>query len=478
MMTEFYQEDYRIRSVRIGEQSSLPGLEGLANVQQNTKAVLDEDDEIFLGYGFRSNVFPYRPQDVYTREQTERCYRSIVLENEFLRARFLPELGGRLISLTDKASGRDLLYQNKTLYAGNLAMRNSWFSGGVEWNASIIGHNPFTCSPLFAARTQLADGTPVLRMYEYERLRGVSFQMDFFLPDGSRVLFARMRLVNENAQTVPTYWWSNIAVPEWRGGRVVVPADAAYVARDGVIFKDSVPVDRGGDDVTYPVNNPKAVDHFWKIAPERRKYIAHLNADGWGLVQASTHRQRGRKLFVWGQTRGSARWQEFLSGNPHDRYIEIQAGLAQTQYECLPMPPHTAWEWLEAYGAMNAGPAQIHGAWHGAQAAVEARLETLIPQERLEQLLRQTRDTMAKRPAQALFCRGSGWGALENLRRGRAAAVAAAGLRRAGRGAGAVARAARTRGDGRIRPARAGIVLAAGCALSPASCAGGAGRGA
>ena len=55
MMTEFYQEDYRIRSVRIGEQSSLPGMEGLANVQQNTKAVLDEDDEIFLGYGFRSN---------------------------------------------------------------------------------------------------------------------------------------------------------------------------------------------------------------------------------------------------------------------------------------------------------------------------------------------------------------------------------------------------------------------------------------
>ena len=383
MMTEFYQEDYRIRSVRIGEQSSLPGLEGLANVQQNTKAVLDEDDEIFLGYGFRSNVFPYRPQDVYTREQTERCYRSIVLENEFLRARFLPELGGRLISLTDKASGRDLLYQNKTLYAGNLAMRNSWFSGGVEWNASIIGHNPFTCSPLFAARTQLADGTPVLRMYEYERLRGVSFQMDFFLPDGSRVLFARMRLVNENAQTVPTYWWSNIAVPEWRGGRVVVPADAAYVARDGVIFKDSVPVDRGGDDVTYPVNNPKAVDHFWKIAPERRKYIAHLNADGWGLVQASTHRQRGRKLFVWGQTRGSARWQEFLSGNPHDRYIEIQAGLAQTQYECLPMPPHTAWEWLEAYGAMNAGPAQIHGAWHGAQAAVENLLLS-ISQKQLE----------------------------------------------------------------------------------------------
>ena len=47
------------------------------------------------------------------------------------------------------------------------------------------------------------------------------------------------------------------------------------------------------------------------------------------------------------------------------------------------MPPHTAWEWLEAYGAMNAGPAQIHGAWHGAQAAVENLLLS-ISQKQLE----------------------------------------------------------------------------------------------
>lgn len=105
MMTEFYQEDYRIRSVRIGEQSSLPGLEGLANVQQNTKAVLAEDDEIFLGYGFRSNVFPYRPQDVYTREQTERCYRSIVLENEF-SARAVSAGARRTADLADRQGVR------------------------------------------------------------------------------------------------------------------------------------------------------------------------------------------------------------------------------------------------------------------------------------------------------------------------------------------------------------------------------------
>ena len=32
------------------------------------------------------------------------------------------------------------------------------------------------------------------------------------------------------------------------------------------------------------------------------------------------------------------------------RYVEIQAGLGKTQYGCIPMAPHTAWEWMECYG--------------------------------------------------------------------------------------------------------------------------------
>ena len=52
---------------------------------------------------------------------------------------------------------------------------NAWFSGGVEWNIATIGHSPLTCEPLHAVRAQHADGSPVLRMYEYERLRGVVF---------------------------------------------------------------------------------------------------------------------------------------------------------------------------------------------------------------------------------------------------------------------------------------------------------------
>ena len=95
-------------------------------------------------------------------------YKRQVLENDILRATFLLELGGRLWSLLHKPSGRELLAVNPVFQAANLAIRNAWFSGGVEWNIGFVGHSPFTCSPLFAARVEGPGGAPVLRLYEYE----------------------------------------------------------------------------------------------------------------------------------------------------------------------------------------------------------------------------------------------------------------------------------------------------------------------
>ena len=92
----------------------------------------------------------------------------------------------------------------------NLALRNAWFSGGVEWNIGMIGHSPFTCEPLFTARLEAEDGTPILRMYEYERLRGVTYQMDFSLPEGSPLLLCRMRITNLQNKTIPCLLYTSI----------------------------------------------------------------------------------------------------------------------------------------------------------------------------------------------------------------------------------------------------------------------------
>ena len=365
-------------SAHFNGESTLPSLYEMTNVQALTRSALDEDDGLFIGYGGLRSLFPYRMQDLYDRAKEPTVYVGIEFENRYLKALFLPALGGRLWSLYDKVAGRELLYRNPVVRPCNLAVRNAWLAGGIEFNCGMIGHHPFTCSQIFAAQTALDDGTPVLRMYEFERIRRCVYQMDFFLPEESRVLLGRMRIVNPNREIVPMYWWTNMAVRENPRARNVIDATVSYNNKGGIVGKNPVPVS-GGTDITYPSRNPVAIDYFWKIPDAARKFTAYLDENGYGFCQTSTARLQGRKLFVWGQGEGGARWQEFLTAGEPGRYVEIQAGLAHTQYECLPMPPLTAWEWVEAYGALSADPARVHGEWNGARDEVRERLEVLCP---------------------------------------------------------------------------------------------------
>ncbi len=369
-----------------------------------------------MAYGHLPNILPYTMQDGYTRDRHPRSFRAAVIENEFLRATFMLELGGRLWSLVHKPSGRELLEVNPVFQPANLALRNAWFSGGVEWNVGTIGHCPFTCEPLFAARVEGPDGTPILRMYEWERMRQAPFQIDAYLPDGSPVLFVRVRIVNPHDREIPMYWWSNMAVPETPDTRVVVPADSVY-RFDYASGLNVLPVPEiKGTDATYATNHNRSIDFFYHVPDGRRLWITALDGAGKGLVQVSTERLKGRKLFVWGMGAGGRHWQAFLS-EPGRAYIEIQAGLARTQMEYLPMPADAEWSWLETYGLMEADPAAVHGAdWSQARQSVEDALERLLPRAALDAEFKRGAE-WADRPPVELLQRGSGWGALERLRR-------------------------------------------------------------
>lgn len=423
MVSDLYLATWPIPAADLGPANPLAPLHALRDEHAGAAEApaLPEVMRENMRRGRVHSCLPYSMQDAYSRDRHPTALRTAVLENELLRATFLLDFGGRLWSLYHKQARRELLHTNPVLQPANLAIRNAWFAGGVEWNIGVIGHSPHTCAPLYAARLATPDGTPVLRLYEWERIRQVPYQIDAYLPDGSPMLFVRVRIRNPQVRAIPMYWWSNVAVPESPDTRVVVPATAAYTLGYGSGGLRVVSVPRIGDvNITYPTAVPRSADFFFDLPEHQRPWIAALDGAGQGLVQTSTGKLRGRKLFVWGVGAGGQTWQDFLS-TPGHPYCEIQAGLARTQMEYLEMPAGAEWAWLEAYGLLDADAAVVHGAdWAQATQAVEDRLERLMPRVDLQAELERSA-VWSDQPPVDVLQRGSGWGALERRRREAAA---------------------------------------------------------
>ena len=379
------------------------------------------DDEMLRGlaYGKAPTVLPYLLQNGYGRELVPTRHPVAVLEDERMRATFLIGLGGRLWSLIDKRSGRQLLHSNPVFRPANLALRNAWFAGGVEWNLGTTGHWPLTCSPLHAVRVRRPDGSEALRLYEYERMRRLVVRLDFSLAPDRPLLLASVTIRNPKDIGVPVYWWSNIAVPESDDVRVITPGTEAYrFGYEGTLSRVPFPddgdrADGEGVDRSYTTRSRDAADYFFELERAPMPWIAALDGSGRGLFQASTRELRGRKLFFWGTGPGSRHWQRWLTEGEHP-YLEIQAGLARTQLEHLPMPAGATWRWTEAYGLAEADAAAVHGPWDAAVAATALALERAGAGDALERESR--RDTTRDEIVQTLQ-RASGWGALENVRR-------------------------------------------------------------
>lgn len=378
---------------------------------------IDEELRMGLTYGHVRNIAPYLPQQDYDRALVDREHRVIVLENDHLRAEVLPDLGGRLRRLYDKSADRELLHVNAVFQPGNLALRNAWFSGGVEWNIGTIGHTPLTASTLHAVEIERPDGAAAVRLYEYERLRGVVYSVEFVLHADARELLVRGTIVDvrESSEPVPMYWWSNIAVDQTVDTRVIAPAHGAwkFAYRENVHL---IPVgdDAPRPDITRPALAPQAADYFFDLDERAHPWIAAVEADGRGLLQMSDALLRGRKLFVWGESEGGRRWQSWLSHGT-GTYLEIQAGIARTQLEHVPMPAGGTWSWTEAYGLVEVdGTVALGDSWDAAidevaGSSAAARFRDALQAE-------STRSTADDRVGEVLSI-GSGWGALEQRRR-------------------------------------------------------------
>ncbi|MFJ6792831.1 DUF5107 domain-containing protein [Streptomyces sp. NPDC091268] len=403
----------------LGPENPLPALrapDGVHVLDERARDGLPRDMARQIGYEPLRSLLPVRILDGYERQREQREFESIVIENEHLRVVVLPGLGGRVHSLVHLPTGRELLYRNPVFQPANLALNGAWFSGGIEWNIGATGHTALACAPLHAALVPAPDGGVMVRLWEWERLRDLPFQVDLWLPADSAFLYVGVRVRNPHERPAPVYWWSNTAVPQDAGTRVLAPADEAWhFGYERSLRRVPVPHWEGADR-TYPLRGEYPADFFYEVQGGDRPWIAALDADGRGLVQTSTARLRGRKLFTWGAGAGGRRWQEWLTEPGSGGYAEIQAGLARTQWEHVRLDAGAEFSWLEAYGPLSADAPVVHGGdWAAARAETGTALARALPQERVEAAYEAWRRDGADREPEERLAAGSGWGALEVL---------------------------------------------------------------
>lgn len=416
-------ETLEIMSADMGEYNPLADIYNVEYVHESNKFKasknLTDEEARYIGKGGVNTILPYTVQNNYNRDRKPRKFKAAVLENEFLKAVFLPELGGRLWSLFDKEAKKDLLSTNTVFQPANLAIRNAWFSGGVEFNVGLRGHTPLTCSPMFSRIAVTESGEEVLQIYEYERIRGVVYGINAYLPEGSRMIYLHNTIENKQDKEIFMYWWSNIAVPETKETRVIVPADECFTNsyKSGELAVDKIPVPYyEGEDKTYPSRIFHSQDYFYRIRDNYDHFITVMDKDAVGLVHVSTNELKSRKMFLWGQGTGGHSWQSFLSAGTRE-YIEIQAGLANTQMEHIPMPSNTTWEWTEGYAALKCDKGKAFSEdWNTAVDEAAQELKKLFGGVCAQKYLKSVvpNNFVSYRP----LTKGSGFAELEQLSRG------------------------------------------------------------
>jgi hypothetical protein len=145
--------------------------------------------------GVQAPLYPYPMYDNLTGKKTDKPYKVIYFENEYLRIGILPEIGGRLFEGVDKTNGYNFVYRQHVIKPALISILGAWISGRVEWNIPHH-HRATTFLPVQYSVEEQADGSRTVWVGELELRDRMRWAVGYTLRPGKSHLEARMRILN------------------------------------------------------------------------------------------------------------------------------------------------------------------------------------------------------------------------------------------------------------------------------------------
>lgn len=183
-----------------------------------------------------NGVYPYVSFSETSNRPEPVEYRIIILENDRMKVTICPDLGGKVISIVLKPSGKEILYVPDVIRPTRILSRFYFIAGGIEVSFPI-SHSPTQNDYVLYSIDRTAD-----RIYvtcgERELRFGIQWSVEYSL--GPVDDFLTERVVYHNPGTIAYPWmsWSNAAIPSAGDTKFDFPKGTPDIYKDKSLAPD------------------------------------------------------------------------------------------------------------------------------------------------------------------------------------------------------------------------------------------------
>ncbi len=283
--------------------------------------------------GASKYIYPYGMNDVISDEKADKAWKTVTLENEYIKLCITPEIGGKLYYATDKSNGYNFIYKNNVVKPSNIGMLGAWVSGGIEW-CVLHHHRASTFQSVDYTTSENSDGSKTIWIGETEPRHRMRWTIGITAFPERSYFRAEVKILNPTPFTNTFLYWANVAAHTNENYQVIFPPSvnvATYHAKNSFTNWPFSTEIYNGQDFT------KGVDiSWWKNSPNSNSFFAYdLKEDfmgGYdhgretGTVHIGDHNiVKGAKLWEWGSGARGQATEARLTDNDGP-YVEIMTG--------------------------------------------------------------------------------------------------------------------------------------------------------